>query len=102
MKRLIVLAFLLLVLGLSTTHIYSDISDRSLFSVSGFEKNQMAMREEYYRREIPYIYFKKIGKYYLTTARFRIFKVDQELSKIFDIERHPLIVGGAIIVAILI
>lgn len=102
MKRKVLVALVFIILVLVSLYTYKDIHGSNYFQKSGLEKNQMFEREEYYRREIPFIYFRKIGNFYLTTGRFYIFRVDQELSRLFDITRHPLVVGGVIIHFILI
>lgn len=102
MKKKILIALALFIFLLLSMYTYKDISGGNYLQKTGLEKNQMFEREEYYRREIPFIFFRKIGNYYLTTGRFYVFRVDQELSRLFDITRHPLVVGGVIILFILI
>lgn len=55
-------------------------SDKHLFSISGFERNQMIVREEYFKKEIPRVYFRKIGNFYLTWGRFYMNKIDQKAA----------------------
>jgi hypothetical protein len=56
------------------------ISEKRLFSASGFEQNQMLVREEFFKKEIPHVYFRKIGYFYLTRGRFYLNKIDQKIA----------------------
>jgi hypothetical protein len=62
--------------------ILSLYSDKRAFSVSGFEQNQSIAREEFYKKEIPKVYFRKIGYLYLTRIRFYLDKIDWKIASL--------------------
>jgi hypothetical protein len=87
---------------LITLQAIRDLSKNNYWAMSGFEKNQSLMREEFYRREIPRVYFRKIGYFYLTTARFTINRVDREFAKVLDINLNPVVVGALVLGVLLL
>lgn len=79
LKKYLLLAVILI---FGVISVFSFASDKRIFSVSGFEQNQMIAREEYYKKEIPGIYFRKIGNLYLTRGRFYLNKIDQKIASL--------------------
>lgn len=82
--------------------IRSNIENKGILNKTGFEKNQALMREEYFKREIPRLYFRKIGYLYLTDARYYLNKLDQELADVFSLKQFPVLVVGVYLFALLI
>ena len=100
-RRLGIMCFLIFIVLVSYFFI-KDLSQKNYWALSGYEKNQALMREEFYRKEIPRVYFRRIGYFYLTSGRFIINRADREFAKLLDINLNPIIVAALVLGVLLI
>lgn len=102
MKNKLLIVILIFFTVFVVIFIKNDIKNKGILNKTGFEKNQTLMREEYFKREIPRVYFRKIAYIYLTDGRYYLNKLDQELANVFDINQFPLLVAGVYLIAFLL
>lgn len=86
-KRLIAILAILIFSILSLVLVRTGF-DKYLFSISGFEKNQILTREEFYKAAIPRIYFERIGNFYLNIGRFDIGKISVKTGYVLDLDKY--------------
>lgn len=102
MKKKILVAASVIVLSIGLLSVSSNLLTISKQPLSGFEKNQMHTREEYYKREIPKLYFRKVGYFYLTKGRYYVNRFDIVLARVFDVGNHALLVAGMFLLVVLL
>lgn len=99
-KRLLIIVAYVLVFVSIGFYMVKDFSNASYWTPSGFEKNQALMREEFFKKEVSKIYFRKVGYYYLTKGRFFINRVDKEFANLLELNNYPIMVAGLILITI--
>jgi hypothetical protein len=89
-KRRTVLFLLFASTLIISLFLFVRFPDKLLFTPSGFEKNLLIERQEYYKKEAGFLYQRKLGKYYFNNLKFIIDKLNIKSSYLYDTNRYFL------------